>query len=162
MPDSILLVDDEEAVLDAFQTLLTRNGYLVRSAPDLTSVESACSCSTYSVAIVDLTLAGGEREGMEVLRYLTRQAARPRIIVWSGRSTDDVKERVLNAGADIFLAKPVAFNMLMERIHELLRPMPHRVQQENAQLGPAPAVPSLLPRPTQAMPQIFLPAAPIR
>lgn len=146
MTDSILLVDDEEAVLEAFQALLDRNGYRVECASDLSAVEARCSQGRCAVAIVDLTLTGGEPEGLSVLRYLAGLSSRPRIIVWSGRSTEDVRDQVLSAGADVFLPKPVPFKLLMERIHELLRtPQQNAAAAEVAPMRPAASITNLRP-----------------
>lgn len=120
MPHRILLVDDYEAVLDVFHTLLTSRNYFVDCAHDLAEVEARFLENSYSLVITDLSLQHGESEGLLVLEYLARQTLKPRIVVWSGRSSIDMKEKVLSLGADRFLPKPLVFKALLENIEEML------------------------------------------
>lgn len=120
MSRSILLVDDEEGVLEAFQALLERSGYTVRCAADLAEAEAACAREQFALAVVDLTLPGGEREGLKAIQLLASQKERPAIIAWSGMADDKVRKDVAEAGADSFLLKPVSIAALLERMREVL------------------------------------------
>ncbi|MDR3762490.1 MAG: response regulator [Acidobacteriota bacterium] len=120
MMDSILLVDDEEDVLEAFQALLGRQGYAVECAGSLAAVEAACAAQHFDLAVVDLTLPGGVKEGLAAIRRLAAQEFRPAIVAWSGMADDDVRREVDAAGADRFLLKPLQFPLLLENIVEAL------------------------------------------
>ena len=141
MGESILLVDDEEAVLEAFQALLERKNYQVRCAGNLTAAEAACREAHFDAAVVDLTLPAGEEEGLAVVSFLAGLTPRPVIVAWSGMVSESVRHSLALAGADDFLAKPVSFAVLHERIHELLSMRP----QAGTIRSVAEALPSLPP-----------------
>ncbi len=139
MGESILLVDDEEAVLEAFQALLERKGYSAHCASTLAAAEAACRETQFDAAVVDLTLPAGEEEGLAVVTMLAGLAVRPVIVAWSGMVAESVRNAVTLAGADDFLAKPVSFTVLHDRIRELLSMRPQGAAS-GAAAGPPPPV----------------------
>lgn len=120
MAHKILVIDDDRAVQDVFHTLLTSRNYVVDCALDMEEAKSQLGQSTYSVVVADLSLGHGEMEGLQVLEYLAREPSKPRIVVCSGYTTDDVKEKALVMGADMFLAKPFVFKTFLENLDNLL------------------------------------------
>jgi DNA-binding response OmpR family regulator len=123
------LVDDEEAVLDVFRALLTRSNFVVDCARNLSEAETHLITHQYSLAVLDLSLAHGEAEGISVLDYVVRQPARPKVVVWSGYTSQDVKEKTLVRGADVFLPKPVVIRTLLGVISGLLESPAHQVSE---------------------------------
>jgi DNA-binding response OmpR family regulator len=136
MAHRILLIDDDEAVLEVFQMLLTARNYLVDCARDLHEAKTQFEQNEYAAVIADLSLAHGEPEGLEVLRYVSEYPLRPRIVVCSGYATTDVRDRVLSKGADVFLAKPFVFKRLLEELDRLLSDTgAQRVLQSSNSIG---------------------------
>jgi CheY-like chemotaxis protein len=121
MAHRILLVDDDDAVLDVFQTLLTGRNYIVDCARNLPETEAQFRQHEYSLVISDLNLGHGKMDGLQVLWYVAQQPSKPKIVVCSGFLENDVRERVLDRGADVFLAKPFVFKQLFETLDQLLR-----------------------------------------
>ncbi|MFN8580262.1 MAG: response regulator transcription factor [Gemmatimonadaceae bacterium] len=75
----------------------------------------------YDVAVIDILLAGGGIDGLEVCRRL-RESQRPvRILLATAR--DAVEDRIagLDLGADDYLVKPYALGELVARVRALLR-----------------------------------------
>jgi DNA-binding response OmpR family regulator len=122
MAHRILLIDDDEAVLDVFQLLLTSRNYIVDCARDMKEAEEHLGQdhNKYSVVIADLCLTHGEMEGLQVLEYISRQPFKPRIVVCSGNANSDVREKVRIMGADMFLTKPFIFKTFLEELGNLL------------------------------------------
>ena len=124
MAHRILLVDDDEAILDVFTEFLTGRGYLVDCARELKEVEVHLAKHNYSVSIADLGLTHGEDEGLQVIECLARQPSKPKIVVCSGNTRSEVKEKVLSMGADMFLPKPFVFRTFLKGLEELLKEAP--------------------------------------
>ncbi len=118
--ETILLVDDDEAVLDITKTLLERLQYRVVIARD--GVEAVEAARTHDGAlhlcILDLgmPLAGGAEA------YPFLKAARPdlRVMISSGYEMNDIVQSLLAAGADAFLQKPYRMSALARGIRQVL------------------------------------------
>ncbi|MFN0178797.1 MAG: PAS domain-containing protein [Gemmatimonadales bacterium] len=118
--ETILLVDDDEAVIEVTKSILERLNYRVLVARH--GIEAVEVTRTHSGPI-DLTLldmgmplAGGA-EAFPFLR-----AARPkmRILISSGYEMNDVVQGLLAAGADAFLQKPYRVTTLARGIRRVL------------------------------------------
>lgn len=130
MAHRLLLIDDDEAVLDVFKTLLTSRNFEVDCARDFAETQAQFAQHTYSLVIADLSLGDDDMEGLRVLQHIAQQPLKPRILICSGFWGNDIRESVLDRGADAFLAKPFVFKQLFEIIDQLLhdpaprQPMP--------------------------------------
>ena len=70
------------------------------------------------VLITGLVLSG--YDGLSVISKIKAQGIPIKIVVLSALATDEVIAKTVNAGADYFMAKPYNFNVLKERISEIL------------------------------------------
>jgi len=70
------------------------------------------------VLITGLVLSG--YDGLSVINKIKAQGVNVKIIVLSALATDEVIAKTVSAGADYFMAKPYNFNILKERITEIL------------------------------------------
>ncbi|MBQ3492748.1 MAG: sporulation transcription factor Spo0A [Clostridia bacterium] len=70
------------------------------------------------VLITGLVLSG--YDGLSVINKIKAQGINVKIIVLSALATDEVIAKTVSAGADYFMAKPYNFNILKERITEIL------------------------------------------
>lgn len=103
----VLLVDDDGGVLFSLSSELRRRGLEVTTAADAIAAVSAAVRVRPDVALVDMTLPGGD--GLTVMR---RMRAMPQLagvpVVLLGERTDaGQREAGLTAGAAAFLSKPV-------------------------------------------------------
>jgi signal transduction histidine kinase len=120
---SILLIEDNEDGREMMATMLSAYGYAVRQAPDgLQGVEMA-GAAVPDVALVDIGLPG--IDGYEVARRLRRDrdTRHIKLIALTGYGLADDQRRVLEAGFDLHLVKPVDIEHLIEAIGQPL-PMP--------------------------------------
>ncbi len=102
---TVLLVEDSRFACEAVRMLCLRSGARIRRADSLQSARKHLNVYRPSVVIVDVGLPDGS--GLPLISDLSR--ASPRIDVILGTSGDlDAEGEVLAAGADGFMAKPIA------------------------------------------------------
>lgn len=102
---TVLLVEDSRYASEAVRLMCLRLGARIRRADSICTARRHLQIYHPSVAIVDLGLPDGA--GEDLIKALT--SARPRIGVVLGISGDSGgRDRALAAGADGFLAKPIA------------------------------------------------------
>lgn len=102
---TVLVVEDSRFASEAMRLLCLRSGARIRRADSLQSAHKHLAVYRPSVVIVDLGLPDGS--GVDLIRDLGN--AYPRVDVLLGTSGDDGGEHLaLKAGADGFLAKPLA------------------------------------------------------
>jgi CheY-like chemotaxis protein len=118
--ETILLVEDDEALRRSGTRVLTRYGYTVVTARDgdeaLAIVRSAGTPPDLIVSDVVMPHAGGP----ELLRALREAGVAARVLLTSGYPARDVHERTpLDPGVP-FLAKPWTIQELVRRVREVL------------------------------------------
>jgi two-component system OmpR family response regulator len=94
---------------------------------------AACRDVAYDLVVLDRGLPDGE--GLDAVAELRASEGRPRILVLTARDT--VSERVsgLDAGADDYQRKPLAFDELTARIQSVLRRHPSPTPEKNVIKG---------------------------
>ena len=102
---TILLVEDSRHASEAVRLMCQRSGARLRRADSLASARRHLRVYRPGAAIVDIGLPDGS--GLTFLRELA--SAQPRIDVIIATSADpEAHDAAIAAGADVFLAKPVA------------------------------------------------------
>ena len=102
---TVLVVEDSRFACEALRLLCQRSGARIRRADTLRSARRHLQAFRPTVVIVDLGLPDGN--GADLIREL--DGGRPRISAIIGMSGDDGSEQIArDAGADAFLAKPIA------------------------------------------------------
>jgi two-component system KDP operon response regulator KdpE len=115
---SILLVDDDEALVRTLSMNLRARGYDVIAAEDGESALEALRRDAPDVVILDLGLPG--ISGVEALRELRQWSAVP-VIVLSARHGSDDKVESLDVGADDYVTKPFGVDELLARVRAAVR-----------------------------------------
>jgi DNA-binding response OmpR family regulator len=116
----ILVVDDEVSVTELFSMMLEMEGYRVRVAHDVQGAKAALEEEPADLMLVDIMMP--EASGLELCRYVRAEpylAGTP-IIVISARSQLDEVHEGLEAGADMYLLKPVSKGELIEAVQQAL------------------------------------------
>lgn len=114
----VLLVEDSPGIRILYRHVIKALGYPVDEAIDAVSVRRHLESAEPSIIIVDLNL--GDTDGAELVRSLRADGYAGLIVGWSASSLRDDQERMLNAGADAYLVKPVPPPVLKETLRELL------------------------------------------
>ncbi|MFZ1200727.1 MAG: response regulator [Desulfobacterales bacterium] len=117
---TILLIEDESAVIEALRKLLERLGYNVLEAK--TGKEAIRLARAYDgeidLAILDVFLPN--MNGNKVYPLLKEFRPDLKVLVCSGYSIEGPAQEILDAGAHGFLQKPVSVQELSEKLKELL------------------------------------------
>ena len=117
--ETILVVDDEPAIIQVVRDRLTREGFAVCAAGSGKAALNAVSADEPDLMILDLMLP--DEDGFEVLRRLRQDGHDLPVIVLTARD-DDVDVIVgLELGADDYVVKPFNPRELAARVRAVLR-----------------------------------------
>src|SRR6202161_4641103 len=127
---SILVIDDEAAIRESLEVLLTLEGYAVRMANDGEQGLRVLELENFDLVLLDLALPG--QSGLELLPQIKeRQPELPVIMMHAYGTVDNVVEAV-RAGAENFVQKPWDNEKLLADIRSAVaRP---KAEEENLQL----------------------------
>ena len=122
MARRILLIDDDDLLRAAIGDLLEDGGYVVASAGAGDAGLRMFRAARPDLVITDLTMP--EPNGIDIVRALSNEVPRPRIIVISGggEQFDSLTNlrRAQSLGADRVLEKPFRANILLEIVDSIL------------------------------------------
>lgn len=114
----ILVVEDEEIISEATQSILNSHGYNVIICEN---GQLACEMiASHCPDLVLLDLGLPDMDGMEVLKIVRGWSQTP-VIVVSARNCEADKVQALEAGADDYISKPFGYSELLARIKVALR-----------------------------------------
>lgn len=117
---SVLLVEDDALLRQAFKILLEDAGYRVSEAGSVSEALEVAGQETPAVVVLDMGLP--DRPGLDVARELRRQEATRDIpiIALTGRVGTQERDECLAAGCTEYHGKPLQPQRLLERLHALL------------------------------------------
>jgi signal transduction histidine kinase/ActR/RegA family two-component response regulator len=118
--ETILLVEDEEAVRNLTRRVLQRNGYRVLSAPN---AESALDLSRVHPGEIHLLLTDVVMPGMSgprLAEILVGERERLRCLFMSGYAATTLEQKILLHGEVTFLQKPFTTTQLHRRVREVI------------------------------------------
>jgi len=133
MNESILLVEDEEALRMTLSDRLRSEGYVVDFAADGEEGLNKATGLPFDLIILDVMLP--HRSGFDVCRDIRTAGLATPILVLTARDQTMDKVLGLKLGADDYVTKPFDTLELMARIEALLRRVPGRTSQTVYQLG---------------------------
>ena len=117
-PQRILVVDDDEALSEMLQLVLSTEGYAARTCHTGDRAMAAFRAYEPDLVLLDLMLPG--RDGVDVCRDIRASSDVPIIMLTAKSDTTDVVGG-LAAGADDYVAKPFKTQELLARIKTRLR-----------------------------------------
>ena len=127
---SVLVIDDEAAIRDSLEVLLTLEGYEVKMAADGEQGLRILELENFDLVLLDLALPG--RSGLELLPMIKeRQPEIPVIMITAYGTVDNVVEAI-RAGAENFVQKPWDNEKLLADIRSAVAR--HKAEEENLQL----------------------------
>src|SRR5829696_120722 len=115
---TILLVDDEDAVLKLLTYPLERDGLRVVAARDGQEALERFASEPVDLVVLDVMLP--KLDGLEVCRRLRAESMVP-IIMLSARGDELDKVLGLELGADDYITKPFSIREFRSRVRALLR-----------------------------------------
>ncbi len=115
----ILAIDDDLALLSTLKRGLSYDGFAVDVAPSGPEGLAMARDRTPDLVILDIMLPG--IDGLEVLRRLRAADPSLPVLLLTGRDTSEDQVRGLKEGADDYVVKPFTWDVLLARVHALLR-----------------------------------------
>ncbi len=118
----VLVVDDDADTRLLVGTILGSHGWRVTEAPDgASALMQLGKHPDLSLVVLDLGLP--DIDGMDVLRALRRsmETAHVPVVVLTGQTDRETEHRVLAAGADDYIRKPVDAPILLMRSKAVVR-----------------------------------------
>jgi DNA-binding NtrC family response regulator len=120
----VLLIDDDEELRTAMATFFLGRGYEVQCAGEMEEAIAMIRHHRFDVVIVDLELNSIEGlNGFSVLKALRQSCPRTPVIIYSGHSSQTIKDAALRHGGARFMEKPQSLTRLLETVEELC-PLP--------------------------------------
>ena len=114
-----LIVDDDATLTTLVRRLMEEDGYAVDTAASAEDGRMLAMVNEYDAIVLDLTLPDGN--GIQIIQSLRRDGKKTPIIVLTGTKDSEVTVRALDAGADDYLTKPIAFAEFKARVRALVR-----------------------------------------
>lgn len=138
MNESILLVEDEEALRMTLTDRLKSEGYVIDCAEDgQKGLEKATGCP-FDLIILDVMLP--KRNGFDICRDIRQAGVATPVLLLTARGQTVDKVVGLKLGADDYVTKPFEMMELMARVEALLRRAPTRStdngDMQQVQIGP--------------------------
>lgn len=120
MAKRILVVDDDELIRLALESLLSAKGYAVVCAEGGGQALKKLESEDFSAVILDIVMP--RMDGFEVCRQIRNRGktAHIPVILLTAKSMEEDQTKGVSAGADLFLSKPISPEKLLavlEKIH---------------------------------------------
>ncbi len=114
---TVLLVDDDPALLEVLEAYLVGEGHTVLTARN--GLEALPLLLKADVAVLDWMLPG--LSGLDVLGEARKTLPNLPILLLTARGEEDDRVRGLDAGADDYVVKPFSPREIVSRVRALLR-----------------------------------------
>ena len=110
MCERLLVVDDSNAVREAYESHFARSGFEVESAATLKEAAERLAGAVFSAAIVDVSLSTPVgTEGLAIAAYLRQmRGGEPPVVVLTAYGEPHRAAAAARLGVDAFLHKPVS------------------------------------------------------
>ncbi|MFT5485094.1 MAG: two-component system phosphate regulon response regulator PhoB, partial [Halieaceae bacterium] len=118
---TILVVDDDEAIRDMLAVALELSGFSVMLAEGAQEAHASIVDARPDLVLLDWMMPG--TSGLELLRRLRRDelTAQIPVIMLTARTEEPNRVSGLDAGADDYIAKPFSRRELISRVRAVLR-----------------------------------------
>jgi excisionase family DNA binding protein len=116
----ILIVDDDPHVQKFLNVMLSYQKYEIETASS--GFEAGAKVVKFKPGLIVLDLIMPEMSGFEVCRQIKKdpETSHIKILVLTGHDNKENRERIMEAGADDYMAKPVEKKFLLQHVKDLL------------------------------------------
>ncbi len=136
MPDSILIIESDNASREKLISALSEAGFIVAAVPDYSAALLKLNQFKPDLVIVDAMLPG--MDGTEACQQIRSTLDIPVILLGEDHS-DKAWERALQADANLYQTKPFSYRILVAQVKATLRRYKARWQRLNGQDSYPPA-----------------------
>jgi two-component system nitrogen regulation response regulator NtrX len=130
MAESILVVDDEPAILDSLSKILEDEGYQVTLAKSGAEALRTLSTDPHDLILLDIWMP--EMDGLDTLKRVRAQWPRQQVVMMSGHGSIETAVRSIKLGAYDYIEKPLSLENVTLRVRHALDQ--HRLEEENLKL----------------------------
>src|SRR5271167_4930381 len=113
MVSDVLVVDDEADIRELVAGILSDEGYAVRTANDADSALAAIRARKPALLVLDIWMAGGGMDGLELLDLVKGLDGDLPVIMISGHGNIETAVSAIKRGAYDFLEKPFKSDRLL-------------------------------------------------
>ena len=110
MVRKILIVDDEEFILELFDTALSSQGYSVYTSTDPGEALNLLDKEAIKVIFLDINMP--DMSGLDLCREIKKKDISTYLVAVTGSPSTSGKEQCIEAGFNDFYSKPIALNDL--------------------------------------------------
>ena len=114
MPGSILVADDDEAMLDVYTRLFTGTDYLISKTSSFAEAARLINSKNYDLLITDLML--GDGLGTDLIKIFERKRAGAKSLLVSGSVAILAPEHI----PDVYFEKPFKVEVFMAAVAKAL------------------------------------------
>jgi DNA-binding response OmpR family regulator len=117
---TVLIIEDEEDAADMFAEMMRVSGYRVLKTSSSTPALTMMAAEKPDVVILDIMMP--EISGLDILRQMRKdpELVNIPVVVVSAKSMPADIKHGMEAGASMYLTKPVGFTELKEAIERVL------------------------------------------
>ena len=126
--NSILIVEDDPAILQGLLDVLVFNGYVAEGVDNGDIGLKKCLERIHDLVILDVMLPG--LDGFTICRELRQKKPEQAIIILTAKGSEEDIITGFAAGADDYLSKPFSIRELLVRVEALLRRCGKKPEQE--------------------------------
>jgi len=116
MKKEILIIDDNVDIRFLICNILKEEGYNIRSAANYEQAVLEINTRLPDLAIVDIKLDRGDRDGIDLLKLMIKKNKRLPIIMISGHANVQVAVEAIRIGAYEFLEKPFSSEKIINYV----------------------------------------------
>ncbi|MDD3369298.1 MAG: response regulator transcription factor [Lachnospiraceae bacterium] len=119
MSDSVLIVDDDEAICKMLQKVMNSNSIESTIANSGSEALAQVQRQTFDVILMDIMM--GDMEGFDVIKKIRANGIQTPVIIISGRDEDYDALYGLSVGADDYITKPFRPLVVGAKVKALIR-----------------------------------------
>ena len=130
MSASILVVDDEEAIVSSLSSILQDEGYEVSVAKSGTEALKSYTADPPDLMLLDIWMP--DMDGLETLRRIKEMVPNAQVMVMSGHGSIETAVKAIKLGAYDYIEKPLSLENVTLRVKHALEQ--YRLEEENRSL----------------------------
>lgn len=114
MKKRILVIDDDQGILEAFEAILESEGYDVVILSDTERVESLVKTYRPDLILLDILLSGAD--GRDICKKLKSKPRLKNIPIIMISAHPSASKTIQSVGADDFVEKPFEMDILLKKV----------------------------------------------
>ena len=130
MHKEILVIDDNPDIRLLVSNILKDKNYLVRTAANYDQAEFEINKKLPDLAIIDIKLDKPDKDGIDLLKIITKKSITTPVIMISGHATVKVAIEAIKIGAYEFIEKPFTKEKILNYVNRALESFELKKQKE--------------------------------